>query len=550
MSTVSSGMMMDFPLTIHHLLWRMRNVYGSSRVVTVLDTETHTATTTFREIADNAERLAAGLAALGVRTGDRVGTFSWNHAAHLEAYYGVMGMGAVLHTVNLRLHPDQIAWTIEHAKDRVILLDAALAEQFAPLLSRLPTVEHVVVIGPLPEGVVVPGAVAYDEVLAGGDGGFAWPELDENTAASLCYTSGTTGDPKGVLYSHRSIVLHALLMAGTETFRIRNVDRVLAAVPMFHVMGWGLPFVAAVVGCDLIMPNRYLQPAALARVIRAERVTWSAGVPTIWMDLLHHLEDPTTAETAADLASLERLVVGGTQVPVELMRRFERAFGVLMVQGWGMTEVFSGAVLNQDQPQLQPQERWALRAAAGRVSPFYEIRVVDAERGPLPHDGHSQGELEVRGPCVAADYLDGGPGAQSAFHDGWLRTGDVATVDAEGWVRVTDRAKDGIKSGGEWISSVDLEIALMEHPAVREAAVVARPDPRWSERPHAFVVTTGHVSAEELREFLGPRVARWWIPDSFDVVTDIPRTSTGKFDKKLLRARLQGRLEVASAPRL
>jgi fatty-acyl-CoA synthase len=260
------------------------------------------------------------------------------------------------------------------------------------------------------------------------------------------------------------------------------------------------------------------------------------------MDLLAHLEDPGTPETTADLASLERLVVGGTQVPVDLMRRFEQAAGTLMVQGWGMTEVFSGAVLGQDSPELPAEERWARRGMAGRVSPTYEIRVVDAERGPLPHDGSAQGELEVRGPCVAAGYLDAGPEAGAAFHDGWLRTGDVGTVDAEGWVRVTDRAKDGIKSGGEWISSVDLESALMEHPAVREAAVVARPDPRWSERPHAFVVSAGEVSPEELREFLATRVARWWIPDTFEVVPEIPRTSTGKFDKKVLRARLdQGR---------
>jgi fatty-acyl-CoA synthase len=540
MSIVTSGLMMDFPLTTQHLLWRMKNVHGNARVVTVIAEDGATSTTTFREIAGNAERLAAGLAALGVRTGDRVGSFSWNHAAHLEAYYGVMGMGAVLHTANVRLSAEQIAWTVRHAGDRVVLLDAALAEQFAPLLTQLPGVEHVVIMGTPPSGVVIPDAIPYDELLAGAADTFDWPLLNEQAAASLCYTSGTTGNPKGVLYSHRSIVLQALLMAGTESFRIGHADRVLAAVPMFHVMAWGLPFVSAVVGCDLVMPGRFLRPAVLARVIRAEAVTWSAGVPTIWMDLLHHLEDPNTPETAADLATLERLVVGGTQVPVELMRRYERACGTVMVQGWGMTEVFSGATISQDLPERPDDERWGRRATAGRLTALYEVRVVDATRGPVDLDGHSQGEIEIRGACVAGDYYDADPEARAAFHEGWLRTGDVGTVDADGWLHITDRAKDAIKSGGEWISSVDLEVALMEHPAVREAAIVGRQDPRWSERPHAFVVTSRDVSAEELREFLASKVARWWIPDSFDVIAEIPRTSTGKFDKKALRERLAG----------
>jgi fatty-acyl-CoA synthase len=531
--------MMDVQLTTQLLHRRLLEVNGDRELVSVQAASGAARTQTFRETALRAGRLAAALARLGVREGDRVGTFSWNTAEHVEAYWGVMGMGAVLHTINLRLHTDQIAYTVRHAEDRVVLLDASLADQFLPVLERCPDVEHVVVFGELPDGVEVPGALRYEELLAAESPDFAWPDLDEHAAASLCYTSGTTGDPKGVLYSHRAIVLHAVVMAGTEVYRITVDDRVLSLVPLFHAMGWGLPFVAAVVGADLILPGRFLQPEPLGRIITEHRATWSAGVPTLWMDLLSHVDSPGGADVS--LTSLRRIISGGTQVPTELMREYQHRFDVELVQGWGMTEIFPGATVSQDLPDAPDGERWHRRSTAGRVSPLYQVRISDPERGVLPQDGKSTGEVEVRGPAVASGYYKApATTAEKVTGDGWLRTGDVGALDQYGWLRIHDRAKDAIKSGGEWISSVDLENALMAHPRVREAAVVGRPDARWSERPHAFVVLDGPLDEEELRVFLAERVAKWWIPDSFDVVDAIPRTSTGKFDKLDLRKRLTG----------
>ncbi|WP_224766358.1 long-chain-fatty-acid--CoA ligase [Nocardioides campestrisoli] len=538
------GLMMDVQLTTQLLHRRLLDVTGDCELVAVQDASGTARTQTFRETALRAGRLAAALARLGVREGDRVGTFSWNTAEHVEAYWGVMGMGAVLHTINLRLHSDQIAYTVQHADDRVVLLDGSLAEQFLPVLERCPGVEHVVVIGDLPAGVEVPGALHYEELLADESPDFPWPDLDERAAASLCYTSGTTGDPKGVLYSHRSITLHAIAMSGTEVYRLGADDRALSLVPLFHAMGWGLPFVTAVVGADLILPGRFLQPAPLGRIITEHRATWSAGVPTLWMDLLSHLDSPEGRDVS--LESLRRILSGGTQVPTEMMRDYQRRFDVEVVQGWGMTEIFPGATVSQDLPGITEELRWQRRSLAGRISPLYEVRVNDATAGIQPHDGVATGEIEVRGPAVAGGYFRApGTTEEKVTGDGWLRTGDVGTVDPQGWLRISDRAKDAIKSGGEWISSVDLENALMGHPSVREAAVVGRPDPRWSERPHAFVVVDGPVDEAELRTFLEKRVAKWWIPDTFDVVDHIPRTSTGKFNKLDLRERLVGSEEAA-----
>jgi fatty-acyl-CoA synthase len=541
---VLPGLMMDVQLTTQLLHRRLLEVTGDCELVAVQDESGAARTQTFRKTALRAGQLAGALARLGVREGDRVGTFSWNTAEHVEAYWAVMGMGAVLHTINLRLHTDQIAYTVRHAEDRVVLLDASLAEQFLPVLERCPHVEHVVVIGELPPGVEVPGALWYEELLAAESADFPWPDLDERAAASLCYTSGTTGDPKGVLYSHRAITLHAVAMAGTEVYRLTGEDRALSLVPLFHAMGWGLPFVTAVVGADLILPGRFLQPAPLGRIITQHRATWSAGVPTLWMDLLGHVDSPAGSEVSLD--SLRRVLSGGTQVPTELMRDYQHRFDVEVVQGWGMTEIFPGATVSQDLPDAPDDERWHHRSLAGRLSPLYELRINDAAAGVQPHDGTSTGEVEVRGPAVASGYFRAPEvTSEKITSDGWLRTGDVGTLDSRGWLRISDRAKDAIKSGGEWISSVDLENALMGHPAVREAAVVGRPDKRWSERPHAFVVVDRPVDEAELRAFLEQHVAKWWIPDNFDVVESIPRTSTGKFNKLDLRHRLVGSEETA-----
>jgi fatty-acyl-CoA synthase len=509
----------DFPLTLTQLLRRSATVHGAAQVTTLRDADGTRDRASFADVAARAARLASGLHDLGLRAGDRVGTFLWNTQEHLEAYYAVPCSGAVLHTLNLRLFPEQVAWTINHARDRVIVFDASLAPAMAEVVPHLTTVEHLVMTGAGdPCGLDV---LAYEDVL--GDER-AWPALDERAAAALCYTSGTTGDPKGVLYSHRALVLHALAMAADDVYRVAGRDTVLAVVPMFHAMGWNLPFLCGLIGADLVMPGPHLQSPHLARLIEDERVTYSAGVPTIWMDLLRHADEHGT-----DLSSLRTALCGGTQVPPVLMERYEQRHGIKIVQGWGMTECLPGAAVAHDPPDP---------TLTGRVSPLYEIRVVSDAGEELPWDGVTTGELEIRGPCVAAGYFENDEATVDRLHDGWLRTGDVGAIGPGGWLRITDRAKDVIKSGGEWISSVDLESALMRHPSVVEAAVIARPDERWSERPLACVVSDGDATAADLRAHLEGSVAKWWLPDEYVFLTEIPKTSVGKFDKKVLRARL------------
>jgi fatty-acyl-CoA synthase len=527
----------DFPLTLTHLLGRARGIHGDAEVVTQLDAEGRVERTNLAAIGGRAEALAAGLAGLGLGPGDRVGVFSWNNRRYLEAYWGIPCAGLVLHTMNPRLSPEQIAYTVRHSDDRAVICDGTLLEALGPVLELLgdEAPEHLVAFGA--EGSLPDGVLDYDDLVDRGAatiaaGGYALPELDERAAAALCYTSGTTGDPKGVAYSHRCLALHTILMAGTETYRIGGRDRVLAVVPMFHAMGWNLAYLSGMVGAALILPGRFLQPEPLTRLIEGERVTASCGVPTIWMDVLRHAD-----EHGADLSAFELAICGGTQVPPQLMRDFEARHGVAVVQGWGMTETLPGAALAYDPPGADDEERWRRRGHAGRVSPFYELRVVGDDGAELPADGESQGEIQARGPVVAGSYFESeAESAESFAPGGWLRTGDVGTLDERGWLRITDRAKDVIKSGGEWISSVDLESALMAHPAVFEAAVIAVPDDRWSERPFAYVVAAEGTEAAELTAFLaGRQVPRWWLPDEFAFVAEIPKTSVGKFDKRALR---------------
>ena len=530
-----AGGTQDFPLTLTHLLGRARGINGDAAVVTQLDAEGTLERSDLATVGGRAEALAAGLSLLGLAPGDRVGVFAWNNRPHLEAYWGVPCAGLVLHTMNPRLSPEQIAYTVRHSGDRAIVCDGALLDALGPVLGLLGDYapEHLVVFGDGDDG--------YEELLARGAaaiaaGDYTLPELDERAAAALCYTSGTTGDPKGVAYSHRCLALHTILMAGTETYRIGRRDRVLAVVPMFHAMGWNLAYLAGMVGADLVLPGRFLQPGPLTRLIEAERITASCGVPTIWMDVLRHAD-----EHGADLSAFELAICGGTQVPGRLMRDFEARHGVAVVQGWGMTETLPGAALAHDPPDrgddADDAERWREREGAGRVSPFYELRIVGDDDAELPRDGESQGEIQIRGPVVAGSYFESPAASAAAFAPGgWLRTGDVGTLDGRGRLRITDRAKDVIKSGGEWISSVDLESALMAHPAVFEAAVIAVPDERWSERPFACVAAAPGTEAAELTEFLAAReVPRWWLPDGFAFVEEIPKTSVGKFDKKALR---------------
>jgi fatty-acyl-CoA synthase len=560
----------DFPLTLTHLLGRARGINGEAEVITQLDAEGGLERSTLASVGARAEALAAGLAGLGLATGDRVGVFAWNNRRHLEAYWGVPCAGLVLHTMNPRLSPEQIAYTVRHSGDRAIVVDGALLGALEPVLELLgEEAPDLVVFEDEGDGDATGAAATtdaeaasrataldYEALLARGAatiaaGGYALPDLDERAAAALCYTSGTTGDPKGVAYSHRCLALHTILMAGTETYRIGARDRVLAVVPMFHAMGWNLAYLSGMVGADLVLPGRFLQPEPLTRLIEAERITASCGVPTIWMDVLRHAD-----EHGSDLSAFELAICGGTQVPPQLMRDFEARHGVAVVQGWGMTETLPGAALAYDPPArgggvraeagdaagaeasaAREEARWARREHAGRVSPFYELRIVGDDGAGLPRDGESQGEIQIRGPVVAGSYFGAPEASAAAFTpDGWLRTGDVGTLDCRGWLRITDRAKDVIKSGGEWISSVDLESALMAHPAVVEAAVIAVPDERWSERPFACVVAAEGTEADELTEFLADReIPRWWLPDGFAFIAEIPKTSVGKFDKKALR---------------
>jgi fatty-acyl-CoA synthase len=526
----------DHPLTLQHLLERMRGMHGDGEVVTA--TERGRERASYAEAGERIDRLCAGLASLGVGPGERVATFAWNTQRHLEAYLGVPCMGAVLHTLNVRLFADQLVFIVNDAEDAVILVEGSLVESLAELVPRLPTVRHYVVMG---DGdlAALPNAVSYEELLAGQDAGYAYPRLDDRIAGGLCYTSGTTGNPKGVLYSHRSNVLHALGQCLADSIGTSSDDRVMPVVPMFHANAWGIPYSAALVGADLVMPGRFLQPDRLAALIAEERVTISGAVPTIWMDLLGYAD-----RERPDLSSLRLVVCGGSAVPRPLMEALEERHGVRVLQAWGMTETSPLGSVARPPAALTGEEHWELRATAGRPVPLVEARVVDDQGNTLPWDGESSGELQVRGPWVARTYYND-PAGSEKFDQGWLRTGDVASIDARGFIRISDRVKDVIKSGGEWISSVELELALMSHPDVAEAAVIARPDERWQERPLACVVPRegATVSVERLVEHLAERVAKWWIPEEFVFIDQVPKTSVGKFDKKALRARLEeGRL--------
>jgi fatty-acyl-CoA synthase len=531
--------MQDHPLTLASVLAHGRAVYGDSEVVTY-EGDAGYRRASFADVGTRAERLASALARLGVRRGDRVATFCWNTQEHLEAYLAVPAMGAVLHTLNIRLFPDQIAYVIDHAEDRVILVDDTLVAILAPLVPRLRSVEHVIVIGSC-DGSAVPHALHYEELLAAETAAFAWPDVDERDAAAMCYTSGTTGHPKGVVYSHRSTYLHSLAVCSVNTLAISEADRILPIVPMFHANAWGLPYAGWLAGSDFVMPGRFLQPDALARIIATERPTVTAAVPTILNGLLGCAD-----QIGADLSSLQRIICGGAAVPRSLIEAFQHRFGLRVIQGWGMTETSPIAALAFAPHGTDPADEMSWRSRTGRVVAGVEARIVDDDGRTLAWDGAQVGEIEVRGPWVTgAYYRDPAP---EKFHDGWLRTGDIGTIDPRGFIQITDRAKDVIKSGGEWISSVELENALAAHPDVVEAAVIAVPDPRWSERPLACVVRKpgSHVTPEELRGFLVERVARWWLPERWAFVREVPKTSVGKFDKKLLRARhADGALEVA-----
>ncbi|WP_344264503.1 long-chain fatty acid--CoA ligase [Streptomyces sodiiphilus] len=544
--------MQDVPLLVSRILRHGSTIHGRSQVTTWTgEAEPHRRS--FAEIGARSAQLAHALRdEFGVREGEPVGTLMWNNAEHLEAYFAIPCMGSVLHTLNLRLPPAQLAWVVNHAADRVIVANGSLLPLLAPLLPHLKTVEHVVVSGPgdlsLLDGCA-PTVHAYEELIAGRPTQYDWPEVDERSAAAMCYTSGTTGDPKGVVYSHRSIYLHSLQINQAESMALTEADSTLPVVPMFHVNAWGIPHAVFMAGVGLLMPDRFLQPGPLAEMIATERPTHAAAVPTIWQGLLAEL-----AANPRDISCLRSVTIGGSACPPSMMKDFEEKHSVRVVHAWGMTETSPLGTIAHPPAGLTDEEAWPYRLTQGRFPASVEARLVGPDGTFMPWDGRSAGELEVRGPWIAGAYFGGTGGEplrpEDKFsEDGWLRTGDVGTISPDGYLTLTDRAKDVIKSGGEWISSVELENHLMAHPAVAEAAVVAVPDERWGERPLATVVLKEDATAdyEDLRAFLGERLARWQLPERWAKISAVPKTSVGKFDKKVLRAQYaEGELDVTN----
>jgi len=526
--------MQDFPLTIAGIMRYACNVHGDRTATTATgDGYRHT---TYREVGEQAARLANALRRIGITGDQRVATFMWNNAEHLTAYLAIPSMGAVLHTLNVRLSPEQIAFIANEAEDQVILANVSVAGQLAPVLPLLETVHTVIAVGggdiePLTaSGMTV---LRYDEVLAAESPSFVWPDIDEKSAAAMCYTSGTTGNPKGVVYSHRSSYLHSMAMCTNSALGVGCSDKVLPIPPMFHANAWGLPYAALMAGADLVMTDRFLDPKSLVDLIETQRPTVAGAVPTIWNDVVHYLEkDPDH-----DFSSLRVVGCGGSAVPKSIMKTFDERYGVRILQLWGMTETSPLGTVARPLPGVPDDQQWELRCSQGRPVCGVEARIVDDDGDLLPHDGKAVGEVQVRGPWVTGAYYLNRD--QSKFSDGWLHTGDVGRIDPFGYVTLTDRAKDVIKSGGEWISSVELENHLMGHPAVSSAAVVAVPDERWQERPLAVVVVNegAEVCAKDLRDFLGDKVVRWWLPERWAFIEEVPLTSVGKFDKKTIRAR-------------
>lgn len=514
-------------LTVGHVLWRAMKFFPSA-VIVERTAGGQTRSTTYREVAERALRLANALRQMGVKPGDRVATLMWNTVAHLEAYLAIPLVGAICHTLNLRLYPDDLAYIANHGEDRFLIVDQSLVPVYQEFRSRV-NFERVVVVG---DAGQLDGADSYEQLLRSEP--VEWgqlPPLDAETPAFLLHTSGTTGRPKGVLYTHGQLAMAALGITSTVTFAVSGQDCVLMTVPMFHVAGWALPYAALIAGAKIVFPGPRPRPEDLLRLLSEEQGTFAAGVPTIWHDVANLLDqEPGRWKLSPRL----RIVMGGSAAPEGLLRRLE-AHGVTAVHGWGMTEVLLGLQAHVKLGRLPSEERYHWLGKQGMPAPFVEARIVDSEGRDLPWDGRTSGELLVRGAWIADSYYR--EESPDSFVDGWLRTGDVAVIDQEGYVKIVDRVKDLIKSGGEWIGSIELENVLMNHPSVQEAAVIGVRHERWQERPLALVVVRpGHtVTAEELRSYLAQHVVRWWIPDDFVFVDELPKTSTGKFAKAKLR---------------
>ena len=536
------GLMMDYPLTLTHFFERTRRLFPRKRLATRIP-GAPLFEYTYAAFAERVERLAGGLKALGVGRGDRVGTFAWNSHRHLELYWAAPLSGAVLHTVNIRLAPGDLAYIINHAGDAVLFVDASLWSVLGPIRRELRTVRRIVVMpdGPLPPPSDEPGLVEYEGLLAESAPLGPWPQLRENDAAGMCYTSGTTGHPKGVVYSHRAIFLHSMAIAMVDTLGISERDVILHVVPMFHANAWCVPFAGVMAGATQIFAGPHPQPRDIAELVQRERVTFVGAVPTVWIAVKELVE-----KEAYDLSSVRCVPIGGSAAPRALIEHFEKKLGVSMAHAWGMTETSPLGTVSRLKSYMEGQpdaERYAIRAKQGYAVAGVDLRAVDEAGREVPWDGGTAGELQVRGPWVVGAYHDNPEAAAQFTEDGWFRTGDVVTIDAEGYIQITDRTKDLIKSGGEWISSVDLESLIMAHAKVLEAAVIAVPHPQWVERPLACVVPkpaeVGRIAAEEIFEFLRPQVARWWLPDGVVFLDAIPKTSVGKFDKKVLRERFR-----------
>ena len=526
------GTMMDFPLTLPTILERAGKIFPRVEIVSCKP-DRSIARTCYGEFYRRARRLAAGLTKLGLQPGDRVASLMWNHSGHLEAFFGVPCAGGILHTLNLRLHPHEIAAIARHAGDRFLLIDDVLLPVYEKFRTDAPF-EKVLVV-PYGCGSVPEGLLNYEELLAEAGDDFQYPQIDENDGAAMCFTSGTTGHSKGVIYSHRALVLHSFACGLGEVFGMSHFDTVLPVAPMFHANAWGLPFACTMLGARLVLPGPNVNPESVLGLMVSEQVTIACGVPTVWIAVLEALEkNPGRWKFAATI----RVVCGGTAPPVELIRRLNH-FNLQIKHLWGMTETTPIGTSGGLRPHMRdwPEgKKYEVRAKQGWPAPFVEIRLMRPE-GEAPWDGVTSGEIEIRGPWVAASYHDSPDQAHRWTADGWFRTGDVATMDDEGYVKIVDRAKDLVKSGGEWISSVDLENTLMGHPAVKEACVVGIPHPKWQERPLAAVVLRDGARAtpEELRAFLAKSFAKWQLPDAFVFLDDIPRTSVGKFKKLALR---------------
>ncbi len=546
------GLMQTYPLMISSLLTHAARHHAGGEVVS----RTHDGSihrTTWGETERRARRLVRVLQRLGVGAGDRVGTLAWNDYRHLEVYYAAPGMQAICHTVNPRLHPDDIAYIIAHAADRVLFVDIG----FAPLISQIAarvsdSVRDVVMLGSaaqMPEVALPPGMRlhCYDTLMAESDEDYAWPGFDENTASALCYTSGTTGRPKGVLYSHRSTVLHAHAIALPDVLALRATSRILPVVPMFHVNAWGIPYATAMTGAALVLPARHLDGASMAALLNQERVTLTCGVPTVWLGLLQHLRS-----SGEKLHTVTRIMTGGSAAPPLLIEAFRDEYGVAVEHGWGMTELSPVGTYNAPKAaQVGLEKDAAVRhmLKQGRILSGIDMKIVDGEGHELPWDGVAFGDLMVRGPWVTSAYYGDAPGS-ACDAEGWFATGDVATIDPDGFMEITDRSKDVVKSGGEWISSITLENIAVSHPDVLEAAVIAARHRKWDERPLLLVVPRpGHTldPASVLQIYEG-KVAKWWLPDAVVVVDALPHTATGKLLKTALRSRYRDYLEEQSAP--